>query len=58
MTSEARQIKCPACQRDMQIEERNGLRLVSLVGVPAAKCCEKAASDGYKVACAFSTRAA
>jgi hypothetical protein len=58
MTSEARQWKCPDCSREGTIEDRNGLRLVSLIGVPAAKCCEKNASDGYTVTCAFSTKAA
>lgn len=55
MTSEARQAKCPECQRDLVIEERDALRMVRLIGVPAAKCCEKFASDGYTVTCAFTT---
>jgi hypothetical protein len=42
----------------MMMEDRDGLRFVNLVGVPAAKCCEKNASDGYTVTCAFSTKAA
>jgi hypothetical protein len=49
---------CVDCKRTMQIEDRKGLRYVSLVGVPAAKCCEKNASDGYTVTCAFVTKAA
>jgi hypothetical protein len=53
--SEAMPFKCQDCQREGTVEERNGLIIVRLVGVPAAKCCERAGSDGYKVTAAFVT---
>lgn len=53
--SEVLPFKCPDCQRDGTVEERGGLIIVRLVGVPAAKCCEKTGSDGYKVTAAFVT---
>jgi len=54
----ARDFICVDCKRTMTLEDKDGLRHVELVGVPAAKCCEKNASDGYTVTCAFYTRAA
>lgn len=56
MTSEARQLVCPSCQRAMTVEDRVGLRLVKMgSATPPAPCCQKAASDGYAMVTAFST---
>ena len=54
----ARDFICQDCHRTMTVEDKDGLRRVVLVGVPAAPCCEKNASDGYTVTCAFVTKAA